>query len=246
MRLLPALALALAVLALSTTSGNSHQPALWQPDSRGTMLPATGPVATLVASAPGSQFSSGDMVDLSVSVANWQGAVACGTSTLVWTLASQSGGQYSILNAQSFGTDAVANGTWNYGWTATSGSWTFVAVMNSTGGCAGAQSSPVSLTVASGSGGGLLSNLPSWLQQLLTTTYDAVRSFLDTAIAAPIASVLVTVGQSIAILEAPWSSTLASFGIWGPVVLVFGFGGTAIACYAILEGAGAVRAAMGD
>lgn len=204
---------------------------------------------SIVASATSSAnpLVVGDSVQMPVTVTGYPGAGAsCGAETLAWTMVnSVSHGPTSTVNSVSFAAGASPNGTYPYTWTAQTGNWNFTASLTSAG-CSTASSGPFSLIVGSSPVGGNIGGIPGWIYTMLQVTWGAVKTALYQGIAAPISSITEAIGQDIANLEAPWGGFLASWGIWGPLALVMGFGTTAVAAYAMLGMFGGVRDALGD
>ena len=184
---------------------------------------------------------SGDTVNLGITVSGWPGG-SCGAETLAWVL---SGPSIQTVNSQTFASGISPNGTYSYSWTAQAGNWNYTAAMTSPG-CTAASVSGGTLSVGSSSGGITLNSIPGWIYDILKVTWDALTNAVDQGIAQPIATVIESIGTGFAILESPWGNYLGSWGIFGPLAVVLGFGMTAATCYAILAYVGIVRAVLGD
>src|SRR5487761_372384 len=236
MRLAAAVVLLAALsLAFTAVGAVSAEPARAAPP----LVIPTVSAGVLSASASPTSTSSGSSVVPTLIFSDYLGAAACGGGTLDWQMAGTS-------NSIVYDTGVGNNGTFPYSWTAQSGEWTFSGefIPNDGGtNCTTATSNPVVVTVTGGSGG---LSLTGWLYQFASITYHAIISALDDGIAAPIASIMVTIGSAFAMLEAPWGSALAALGPMGPAALVFGLLATAAACYGILGLAGVARDALGD
>ncbi len=238
--LLFGLAVAFSVMAplsagTGAASGSTTEPAAIH-------IPTASAVLVGSAQSNANPLVAGDSVALGVIVSGYPGP-SCGAETLAWVLSS--GTAVQTVNSLSFSSGASPNGTYNYAWTAQTGNWNFTVSMTSPG-CSTASSGPFNLIVEGSPGAGIIGGIPGWIYAILQVTWSGVQTAVYQGIAQPINSVILAIGNDVAWLETPWGNYLASWGLFGPVAVVLGFGTTAAACYGILDLVGAAKAALGD
>ena len=229
----------LAMAPLSAGGAAASGPAA---EAAATHAPTASAVLVGSAQSNANPLVAGDSVALGVIVSGYPGS-SCGTETLAWVLSS--GAAVQTVNSLSFGSGASPNGTYSYSWTAQTGNWNYTVSMTSPS-CSTASSGPFNLIVEGSPGAGIIGGIPGWIYGFAQVTWSALQTAVHKGIEQPIDTVITTIGTDIASLESPWGSYLASWGLFGPLALVVGFGGTALACYVILGLTGIAKAALGD